>query len=194
MNYKLSFTSADDSRFLCEIVINDQQTFLDLHNKIIEALNYDGSQMASFFMLDNAKNRTQEISLVDMITDEEQNEDTLIMNKTTIHEVVATGCTEMEYVFDFFADRFFNITIDGEYAAPLKEYPYCIKLKGEVPEQTDFNLEDDWNVADIKEDDGFDDSFMDEFGNDEEYRSGSSYGGGDDYDKYENLDDYIDRL
>lgn len=190
MNYKLSITSPEDASFLCEIAINGEQTFQELHDKIIEALNYDGSQMASFFMLDNSKNRSQEISLVEM--DDNLDEDTLVMDKTTIREVVATNCTELEYVFDFFADRYFSISVDGEYTAPLKQYPCCLKVKGTIPEQTDFNMEDEWSMEETKEEDDFDDSFMEEFGSDDEYRSHSN--NHNDYDKYENLDDYIDRL
>lgn len=193
MNYKLSITSPEDATFLCEIAINGEQTFQELHDKIIESLNYDGSQMASFFMLDNAKNRTQEISLVEMDSDDDQNEESLVMDKTTIREIVATSCTELEYVFDFFADRYFTITIDGEYTAPIKQYPSCLKVKGTIPEQTDFNMDDEWSVEDAKEEDDFDDSFMEEFGGDDEYRS-SNYSNHNDYDKYENLDDYIDRM
>ena len=64
-----------------------KQTFQQFHDKIIEVLGYDGSQMASFYTLDRMGNRVKEIALMDMSTEDEET-DTLVMDVTEIQEIV----------------------------------------------------------------------------------------------------------
>ena len=57
MDYRFEISKPDSTDFRCEIAINGEQTFQQLHDKIVETLNFDGSQMASFFTLDKMGNR-----------------------------------------------------------------------------------------------------------------------------------------
>ena len=51
MDYRFEISKPDSNDFRCEIAINGEQTFQQLHDKLGETLNFDGSQMASFFTL-----------------------------------------------------------------------------------------------------------------------------------------------
>ena len=66
MDYRFEISKPDSNDFRCEIAINGEQTFQQLHDKLVETLNFDGSQMASFFTLDKMGNRGKEIALMEI--------------------------------------------------------------------------------------------------------------------------------
>lgn len=207
MDYRFEISLPNSSDFRCEIAINGDQTFQQFHDKIIDVLSYDGSQIASFFTLDKMGNRVKEIALMDMSTEEEDS-DTLVMDVTMIREIVNANCIELEYVYDFFSNRYFKVEYAGEYIADSADVlPVCLYCEGDIPEQTGYDTNEDWDFEKPAEE--YDGSFMDEFSHDydddedgfkssddEEYRDSDddeSRGGKYD-DKYESLDDYIDKL
>ncbi len=213
MDYRFEISKPDSNDFRCEIAINGEQTFQQLHDKLVETLNFNGSQMASFFTLDKMGNRGKEIALMEMSADDEEDNNTLVMDVTTIREVVNASCIELEYVYDFFANQYLKVEYAGEYIGDSADVlPLCVYCEGELPHQTEYDANEDW--AFDKDDDEYDDSFMEEFGgsgrrrrggddDDEDFRFGDedddyrddSYGDDDGYDdRYESLDDYIDKL
>ena len=194
MDYRFEISLPTSSDFRCEIAVGGEQTFQQFHDKIVETLNYDSSQMASFFTLDRMGNRVKEIALMDMTTEDEENE-TLVMDNTKISDIIKPGCLELEYVYDFFSNKYFKVEYAGEYIRDSSDVmPVCVACEGDIPEQ--FSYED--GNADWEFEGDYDDSFMEEFGNgdyDDEDRQ--DRGGDDDYyrdERYESLDDYIDRL
>lgn len=201
MDYRFEISLPNSSDFRCEIAIGGDQTFQQFHDKIVDVLNYDNSQMASFFTIDKMGNRGKEIALMDMATDEEES-DTLVMDSTKISDIIKPGCLELEYVFDFFTNRYFRVEYAGEYVRDSSDVmPVCVFCDGNIPEQFSFDEgNDNWEFDKPEEefDDEYDDSFMEEFGNDsygDEDREDRGYDEEDfREDRYESLDDYIDRL
>ncbi|KIO44171.1 MULTISPECIES: IS1096 element passenger TnpR family protein [Porphyromonadaceae] len=201
MDYRFEISLPNSSDFRCEIAIGGDQTFQQFHDKIVDVLNYDNSQMASFFTIDKMGNRGKEIALMDMATDEEES-DTLVMDSTKISDIIKPGCLELEYVFDFFTNRYFRVEYAGEYVRDSSDVmPVCVFCDGDIPEQFSFDEgNDNWEFDKPEEefDDEYDDSFMEEFGNDsygDEDREDRGYDEEDfREDRYESLDDYIDRL
>ena len=201
MDYRFEISLPNSSDFRCEISIGGDQTFQQFHDKIVDVLNYDNSQMASFFTIDKMGNRGKEIALMDMATDEEES-DTLVMDSTKISDIIKPGCLELEYVFDFFTNRYFRVEYAGEYVRDSSDVmPVCVFCDGDIPEQFSFDEgNDNWEIDKPEEefDDEYDDSFMEEFGNDsygDEDREDRGYDEEDfREDRDESLDDYIDRL
>lgn len=206
MDYRFEISLPDSSEFRCEIAIAGEQTFQQLHDKIVEVLEYDASQMASFYMVDKMGNRGKEIALMDMSEDEEES-DTLVMDSTTIAEVISPSCIELEYVYDFFNNKYFKVEYAGEYIADSADIlPVCVYCDGNIPEQSGFGPGEDWGFE--KSDEEYDDSFMEEFndysderdfGDDEgddygDDEDGYGRGGGRYDDRYESIDDYLDKL
>lgn len=213
MNYRFEISLPNSSDFRCEIAIKGEQTFQQLHNKIVDALGYDDSQMASFYTLDKMGNRVKEIALMDMAADEGDGDgETLVMDSTKIESIINASCIELEYVFDFFNNKYFRVEYAGEYIADSADVlPVCLSCDGDIPEQTGFDMNDKWEGG--KSDDGYDDSFMEEFSSDfsddeeddfnDEDEDVSIDDDDDDFgggrkgrrgDRYESIDDYIDRL
>ena len=185
MDYRFEISLPTSSDFRCEIAVGGEQTFQQFHDKIVETLNYDSSQMASFFTLDRMGNRVKEIALMDMTTEDEENE-TLVMDNTKISDIIKPGCLELEYVYDFFSNKYFKVEYAGEYIRDSSYVmPVCVACEGDIPEQ--FSYEDgnaDWEFDKPEEEyeGDYDDSFMEEFGNgdyDDEDRQ--DRGGDDEY-------------
>lgn len=211
MDYRFEISTPDSPDFRCEIAVGAEQTFQQFHDKIVETLGYDASQMASFFTLDKMGNRVKEIALMEMSVDEGEENNTLVMDVTTIREVVNASCIELEYVYDFFSNKYFKVEYAGEYIGDSADVlPLCVYCEGDIPRQTEYGEDEDWKLD--QEEDDYDDSFLEEFGegrrqgrrrsdgDDEDYRFGDEEEG-DDYeeegrfsDRYESLDDYIDKL
>lgn len=220
MDYRFEISKPDSTDFRCEVAINGEQTFQQLHDKIVEVLGFDGSQMASFFTLDKMGNRGKEIALMEMSLGEEEEETTtLVMDVTTIREVVNASCIDLEYVYDFFSDNYLKVEYAGEYVGDSADVlPLCVYCEGVLPRQTSYDANEDWEYD--KEDDDYDDSYLEEFGGDprrsqrrggrrrhgedeEDFRFGDEDDeyGSDNYDedggfddRFESLDDYIDKL
>ena len=203
MNYRFEISLPDSSGFRCEIAIAGEQTFQQLHDKIGEVLEYDASQMASFYTIDKIGNRRKEIALMDMSADES---DTLVMDLTKIEDVVNANCIELEYVYDFFNNKYFKVEYAGEYIADSADIlPVCVYCDGDIPEQSSFGIGEEWDFE--KSNEEYDDSFMEEF-NDYSDEQDIEDDGGDDYgddedgfrrggrydDCYESIDDYLDKL
>ena len=205
MDYRFEISMPHGSDFRCEIAVGGEQTFQQFHDKIVESLGYDRSQMASFYTLNRAGDRVQEIALMDM--SEEGRETTpLVMDVTRINEIVKPGCMELEYVYDFFNNKYLRVEFAGEYHRDSSDVlPVCLCCEGDIPEQTFYDGDnDDWEIDSPEEeyDGDYDDSFMEEFGNDDyddedrKPRRRGSYDDDDYYrdERYESLDDYIDKL
>lgn len=209
MDYRFEISKPDSNDFRCEIAINGEQTFQQFHDKIVETLGFDGSQMASFFTLDKMGNRGREIALMEMSADDDDENNTLVMDVTTIREIVNASCIELEYVYDFFSNKYLKVEYAGEYIGDSADVlPLCVYCDGELPTQTEYDANEDW--AFDQDDDEYDDSFMEEFGgaghkkrtggdDDDDFRFGDEeeeYADQEDAydDRYESLDDYIDKL
>ena len=145
MDYRFEISKPDSNDFRCEIAINGEQTFQQLHDKLVETLNFDGSQMASFCTLDKMGNRGKEIALMEMSADDEEDNNTLVMDVTTIREVVNASCIELEYVYDFFANQYLKVEYAGEYIGDSADVlPLCVYCEGELPHQTEYDANEDW--------------------------------------------------
>lgn len=145
MDYRFEISLPNSTEFRCEIAINGDQTFQQLHDKIVETFGYDGSQMASFFTLDKMGNRVKEIALMEMSTDDDDDNNTLVMDVTMIREVVNASCIELEYVYDFFANKYFRVEYAGEYIGDSADVlPLCVYCEGEIPPQSDFDVNEEW--------------------------------------------------
>ena len=201
MDYRFEISLPNSSDFRCEIAVGGEQTFQQFHDKIVETLNYDSSQMASFFTLDRMGNRVKEIALMDMAVEDEESEN-LVMDNTKISDIIKPGCLELEYVYDFFSNKYYKVEYAGEYIRDSSDVmTVCIACEGDIPEQFSYNEENEnWDFDKPAEeyDGDYDDSFMEEFGGSGDYDDDDRQDrDGDEYyrdERYESLDDYIDRL
>ncbi len=160
MIFTFRFISDEEDSFVLDVNINDDQTFEELHNKIQETLDYDPSQMASFFTSNDEWEKLIEVAQMDLGDEDEA----CSMSKTTIGELFTEKKQNILYIFDFFAERLLfgsvSRVIDMESPIPL---PSVSRFEGKVPEQQQAMHEEDMGDLDFLEEDDFGDSddFMD---------------------------------
>jgi len=175
MIYRFRIISDEEEAFARSIEINSDSTFLEFHDAIQNSVNFDKGQLASFYISDNEWSRNQQITLLDMTGGDEE---CIMMNKVKLNELLSDIEDKIVYVFDFFANRAFYITLT-DIKEPLKDiaYPFLANAIGEPPVQLSFsdNSFQDDNTSNLLDD--FDD-IDDEF----------------DGDNFENIDDYNDRF
>ncbi len=137
MAISLRFISAEDDNFIREVKINSEATFLELHHFIQQMLDFDSSQMASFFMTDEDWQKNEEITLIDMVMDEGSN--SLIMSGTPLNQLIIDVKQRMIYTFDLFNDR--NLFIEVYNIEDTQcTTPQCTRSHGAAPEQLDMSM------------------------------------------------------
>lgn len=189
MIYRFKITSSEIEDFEREIEIGHEQTWLELHNEIQKSIGYDSSQMASFYQIGANGERGLEIALFEMNTEEDDDMNVVAMDVAMIREFVSKENPHLIYVFDFFSDRYFNISlIDKGIAKSTSKYPVCVVSNGNAPEQIMMDAENfeglDFTQSGSKPDvPKSADDYLADF--DDELNDGP---------QFENLDDYDDIL
>jgi hypothetical protein len=132
MIYTFRFISDEEDSFILDVNINHDQTFEELHNKIQETLDYDPSQMASFFSSNDEWEKLQEVAQMPMGDDT----DVMMMSETTIGELFSERHQRILYIFDYFAERLFFGSLTRTIDAPSPiTLPSVSRIEGKVPEQ-----------------------------------------------------------
>lgn len=170
MIYKFVVISGEDDRFLRDFEFAPDNTLLEFHEIIQEELEYDNSQIASFFTTNSNWEKEEEFTLFDF------GADTTLMEEVTIEDVVIEKNQKLLYVFDQFNERAFFIEMVGN-REPIegREYPICTNSHGKPPPQV---LLTDFSNNDFIIDPEFDNSLYPDYDPDKP--------------EFENLDDYND--
>ena len=133
MVYKFVVLSDEDESFIREFEFLDTNTLLDFHNLIQDELEFDKSQMASFFMTTDNWEKEEEFTLFDMGTGSST------MDTAVLEDIIFRKNQKLLYVFDFFNERGLFLEYTGE-AKEIdgREYPSCTNSKGVPPKQVVF--------------------------------------------------------
>jgi hypothetical protein len=133
MVYKFLVLSDEDESFVREFEFLDSHTLLDFHNLIQDELEFDKSQMASFFMTTDNWEKEEEFTLFDMGTGSST------MEVGVLEDIIFRKNQKLLYVFDFFNERALFIEYTGEAKeVEGREYPSCANSKGVPPKQVVF--------------------------------------------------------
>lgn len=133
MVYKFTMLSDEVDNFVRIIKIDSEAKFSDLHNAILDSVNFEKNLMTSFFICSDNWEKEQEVTLVEMESSSEY--DNLVMDKTTLEELISEENQKLLYVFDMMSDRVFFIELTE--IIPLKNLKsaVCVTSEGEPPIQ-----------------------------------------------------------
>jgi hypothetical protein len=133
MVYKFVVLSDEDESFVREFEFLDTHTLLDFHNLIQDELEFDKSQMASFFMTTDNWEKEEEFTLFDMGTGSST------MDTAVLEDIIFKKNQKLLYVFDFFNERALFVEYTGETPEiEGRELPSCTNSKGVPPKQVIF--------------------------------------------------------
>jgi hypothetical protein len=169
MVYRFVVLTDEDESFVREFEFLDSHTLLDFHNMLQDELEFDKSQMASFYLATDNWEKEEEFTLFDMGTGSST------MEVALLEDIIFRKNQKLLYVFDFFNERALFVEYTGEAKeVDGREYPACTNSKGIPPKQVIFGsssrkLYNNIVVSDDDEDDDepeVDDLFLN--GEDEE--------------------------
>ena len=132
MIYKLRIILDTEEDVIREIAINQSDSLEDLHHATVSAFGFDGTEMASFYMSDNAWNEGAEIPLFDM----SENGDAVTMLHFKISDVIDNEKTKLIYVYDFLSMwSFFIELVDIVSDTEQYELPALLFTLGSIPSE-----------------------------------------------------------
>ncbi|HOW40528.1 MAG TPA: hypothetical protein PL123_08290 [Bacteroidales bacterium] len=168
MVYKFVVLSDEDESFVREFEFLDTHTLLDFHNMIQDELEFDKSQMASFFMATDNWEKEEEFTLFDMGTGSST------MESAVLEDIIFRKNQKLLYIFDFFNERALFVEYTGEgKEIEGHELPACTNSKGVPPKQVIFGSSSRklYNNIVVADDEDEDEAEVDELfleGDDEE--------------------------
>lgn len=133
MIFNFRLVSDEVDNFKREIEIDADDTFLDLRNAICDAVQYDRSEMCSFFLCDDSWEKEKEISLEDMGTDSD--EDTYLMDECILSDYLDDEGQKLMFVFDYMTDRAFFLQLKKIITGKSLKDPVCTLSMGKAPDQ-----------------------------------------------------------
>ncbi|HEX8562919.1 MAG TPA: hypothetical protein VF676_08065 [Flavobacterium sp.] len=158
MVYKFRVILDAEEDVFRDIAILEDDTLEDLHNAIVNAFDFDGMELASFYTCDNQWNQDEEIPMFDAgdVPGEQR-----IMADYALSEILNEDNTKIIYVYDFLNMWTFFVELGAiEDPQPGESYPAMLFSHGvmlaNAPEK-DFTeastSEFDYDEDDYDEDD-----------------------------------------
>ncbi|KJD34662.1 hypothetical protein PK35_02505 [Tamlana nanhaiensis] len=130
-----------------DLEIRETDSLEELHNIITQSFGFDGTEMASFYISNDAWEQGEEISLFDLSDDGSAR----LMNETSLDSVVHEAQTKLIYVYDFLSMWTFYVEL-AEIVDESEghDYPNLMFVQGQVPDnapdrQFEADLDDDFN-------------------------------------------------
>ncbi|RZJ65785.1 MAG: hypothetical protein EOO50_12275 [Flavobacterium sp.] len=162
MVYKFRAILDAEEDIFRDIAIQSDDTLEDLHNALVNAFGFDGSEMASFYTCDDKWNQEEEIPLFD--TGDVAGEQ-MVMADYQLSGILDEDNTKIIYVYDFLNMWTFLIELAAiEEAQAGETYPAMLFAHGIMPAEAGEKEFESENAMDFEEEDGYDDDDLDEFG------------------------------
>lgn len=167
MIYFFRAISNESDDFLFDIAINSDAKFVDLHHFIQQQLNFDPAQMTSFFLTDEDWQKEKEITLIDMMLDDDS---AAVMDKVSLGELLNEPKQRLLYAFDLFAERVLFMELTDITEGSVKE-TVGVRIEGTPPPQFSeegFSFDEELTGGDAYDEDEIDDflSFGDDLPDD----------------------------
>ncbi len=124
LKFRILLDTEKNNEVFRDILINEDDNFESLYNAIISAFNFQGDQMASFYISNDEWDKGHEISLMDMnYGDESINEVATVMSAANLRDFMEKADQKVILVYDFLRMWIFLIELIGRQeenvAAPL---------------------------------------------------------------------------
>lgn len=133
MVFKFTVISDEKDDFIRIIEIDSEASFLDLHNAILDSVDFEKNLMTSFFLCNDDWEKEQEITLIEMESSSEY--DNLVMEDTVLDELLTDEKQKMIFVFDMISDRAFFMELSEMIPGKDLNEALCTTSTGTPPIQ-----------------------------------------------------------
>ncbi|KRO90035.1 MAG: hypothetical protein ABR90_04415, partial [Cryomorphaceae bacterium BACL29 MAG-121220-bin8] len=96
MIYRIRIILDTKEDIIRDIEIENNSTFKDLHTEVLKSFQFDGNEMASFYLSNDNWDQGKEISLSSF-----QEEDELIMENCTLDSIINEDQKKFIFIYDF---------------------------------------------------------------------------------------------
>jgi hypothetical protein len=180
LKFRVLLDSEKDKEIFRDILIDENDNFESLFQSIMKSFQFQGEEMASFYVSNDNWDKGHEISLVDInYGDEAIDEKASVMSQAIINDFIEANDQKLILVYDFMRMWIFLIEL-VEKVDKIVSIPEVALSVGMAPP------EDSKNPNFEEENQTFDE---DEFDEDDEFGF-NEYEDGYDSDDYSNYDDY----
>lgn len=151
MVFRFKIWFENDDEIVRWIDIKPASSFLDFHHAIQDAIGFDKKELASFYISDIQWKKHMEITLENMLDDEDMNSDTAlpspVMKDTKLRDWINDPHQRFIYISDYVAQWTLLIELQS-IQDPRKDatYPLLVKSEGKAPRQREdskFKMLDD---------------------------------------------------
>jgi hypothetical protein len=151
--YNFRITLDYEKDVIREIEVRSDQSFFEFHKMIIEAFEFNGDQMCSFFMSNKDWDKGEEIMLFDMGFEDNTNTPR-VMENTQLTEMIAKRDEKILYVYDFLRMWVFLIELTDETILETDtNYPRIVNSIGNPPDENEKSLDFEMPVEKIEDED-----------------------------------------
>jgi hypothetical protein len=133
MLYKFTLLSDEIDDFVRVIKIDPEATFFELHNAILDSVNFEKNLMTTFFLCSDDWEKRQEVTLVEMESSSEY--DNLVMEDTKLEELISDEKQKLLYIFDMISERAFFMELTEIIPGKSVDKPVCVISEGASPQQ-----------------------------------------------------------
>lgn len=133
MVYKFTLLSDEIDDFVRVIKIDPEATFFELHNAILDSVNFEKNLMTTFFLCSDDWEKRQEVTLVEMESSSEY--DNLVMEDTKLEELISDEKQKLLYIFDMISERAFFMELTEIIPGKSVDKPVCVVSEGVSPQQ-----------------------------------------------------------
>lgn len=134
MVYRFLMLSDENDFFKRELQIDSEATFLELNDFILDSLGYAHDELTTFHLCDEDWNKEQEVTFMDMGLNPD--EDSYLMDRTHLDELIDQKGQHLFFVFDMLAERGFFIELAEMIPGKSLEKPIITHAEGKAPQQT----------------------------------------------------------
>ncbi len=177
---KLKVLYLSDQPIFKDFEIGIDNSLEAFHSAIVDSFGFDGSQMASFYELDDLLNSTSEIALTDLGIEK----DAKTMSEVVLGDVIIQAEDQLEYTYDYLMEFKFHIeclsVVEGDASLSAKVVGELGTIEFQQKEQLDGS-----NAEGILMDAILGDEFSDDLDEEDDYLES---------DQFESLDDYEEFL
>lgn len=135
MIHKFILISPEVEDFACEILIDADATFYDLHRIIQQTCGYAEDQLTSFFLCSENWEKEREIVLEDM-GQTPADEDIYVMRATRLGDMLEEEKQHVAYVFDPLEERVLLLELSEIIFGKNLASPVCSRRHGNAPQQS----------------------------------------------------------
>ena len=158
--YRFKLLHEELEEFYRDIEISSEQTFKDFNDIILSSSNLKGNELASFYICEKDWSKINEITLLDMSTENEKNSKNT-MSDAILKDFIETSHQRLIYEYDFLNLTTFYIELvkTSEQKNKIK-LPRCISGKGNIKANKSLGKEENLQDELLKD---FNDLLKDDF-------------------------------